>query len=61
MAFVAVDKDGSEYVYSNRPYRRNDEDWWSSRNDFVPLPKGTIEKLIGRHLTWKDDPVELKR
>lgn len=23
------------------------------------LPKGTIEKIIGRKLTWKDDPVKI--
>lgn len=23
------------------------------------LPKGTIEKIIGRKLTWKDDPVKV--
>ena len=28
--------------------------------DNVYLPKGTIKKLIGRKLTWKDVPVELK-
>lgn len=26
----------------------------------IELPKGTIKKLIGRELTWKDEPVELK-
>lgn len=26
----------------------------------IELPKGTIAKLIGRELTLKDDPVELK-
>ena len=25
----------------------------------VELPNGTIEKLIGRKMTWEDDPVEL--
>ena len=25
----------------------------------IELPKGTIEKLIGKTLTWKDAPVEL--
>ena len=28
--------------------------------DFVELPKGSIKKLIGRDLAWKDEPVELK-
>lgn len=26
----------------------------------VVLPKGTIKKLIGRDLSWNDEPVELK-
>ena len=26
----------------------------------IKLPKGTIKKLIGRDLTWEDNPVELK-
>jgi hypothetical protein len=28
--------------------------------DDIYLPKGTIKKLIGRDLTWSDEPVELK-
>lgn len=26
----------------------------------IPLPKGSIKKLIGRDLTWEDNLVELK-
>lgn len=26
----------------------------------ILLPKGTIEKIIGRKLTWKDKPVKMK-
>lgn len=29
-------------------------------NRMVILPKGSIKKLIGRDLTWQDEPVELK-
>lgn len=25
----------------------------------IELPKGTIKKLIGKDLTWEDDPVEI--
>lgn len=28
--------------------------------DAITLPCGSIKKLIGRELTWDDDPVELK-
>lgn len=65
MSFVAVDKDGAEAIYMNPPYR-NSEDWNplqfpdGSDTYWVYLPKGSIKKLIGRELTWEDDPVELK-
>ena len=61
MAWVAVDKDGRECIYQFRPKRGN--------NQFIPLyeysmwmalPKGTMKKLIGKDLTWEDNPVELK-
>ena len=29
-------------------------------DDKITLPKGTIKKLIGRELSWSDEPVELK-
>ena len=61
MAWVAVDKDCRECIYQFRPKR--------SGETFIPLyeygmwmalPKGSIKKLIGRDLTWEDNPVELK-
>lgn len=61
MAWVAVDKNGGECMYQFHPKR--------SVETFIPLyeygmwlalPKGSIKKLIGRDLTWNDEPVELK-
>lgn len=90
MAWLAVDKDGTEKIFNSVPLRRNQYSfhifiysllrhlpytknqrnkwaayWSSDETDPLPegaiiLPKGTIKKLIGRDLTWKDDPVELK-
>lgn len=37
-----------------------DEEYEDLYDDWVSLPKGSIKKLIGRELTWKDEPVELK-
>lgn len=36
---------------------------WCDTPDVLscPLPKGSIRRLIGRELTWKDDPVLLQR
>ena len=36
----------------------------TEENDFLPfsgviLPNGTIEKIIGRKLTWDDEPVKI--
>lgn len=62
MAFVATDKDGAEWIYTNKPFREYDELWVQSdeASDCFELPKGSIRKLIGRELTWEDEPVELK-
>lgn len=32
----------------------------NGRFNCIELPVGSIEKLIGRELTWEDKPVELK-
>lgn len=50
-------------------YPKNERHKWANAwscddNDAMPftgviLPKGSIEKLIGRKMTWKDEPVEL--
>jgi hypothetical protein len=30
-------------------------------NDYaISLPKGTIKKLIGREMTWEDEPVKIE-
>ena len=58
MAFVAVDADGEEYIYHTKPVR-NTEDWEDGFMAIL-LPTGSIAKLIGKELTWEDEPVELK-
>lgn len=58
MAWIAVDKDGSEYINETKPVRLR-SDYWGC-GSMIQLPTGTIECLIGRKLTWDDEPVELK-
>ena len=49
-------------------YKLWEPEYWSDEDvsDYgnedteIKLPKGTIKKLIGRDLTWEDNPVELK-
>lgn len=63
MAWVAVDKDGTEKIFSDyckpiRGYYIEHLGKWIGIG--IVVPKGTIKKLIGRELTWEDEPVELK-
>jgi len=64
MAFVAVDEEENESIYTQEPIRAKYRDrigYWSRQNGSeIWLPKGTIEKIIGKKLTWEDEPVELK-
>lgn len=63
MAYLAVDKNGDEAIFSQKPSRLGNawdpesDDWWVS--DCISLPKGSIYKLIGRTITWEDEPVEI--
>lgn len=59
MAWVAVDKDNTEYIYEDEPDRTEAGCWWSCFGT-VRIPNGSIKKLIGRELSWEDNCVELK-
>ena len=60
MAWVAVNKNGDEVLFDFEPERYNNFFWVEDVGDDIYLPKGSIKKLIGRELTWEDNPVELK-
>lgn len=61
MAWVAVDKNGTENIFQFHPKRSFDNFIpLYSYSMYLTLPKGSIKKLIGRDLTWKCNPVELK-
>lgn len=74
MAWVCVGFNDEEFVFNNKPHRsiyknafqidENDiftHEWADDKYcGCINLPKGTINKLIGRNLTWNDEPVELK-
>lgn len=93
MAWLCVDKDGSEKIFNCEPNRGQnqpdidksvacegiDDDIWYSTcygvdehgyllfdadldcTTGVELPRGTIESLIGRKLTWEDEPVRYEK
>ena len=59
-SYVAVDKNGQECIYEGYPERDNTLGAWLPVDPrYIELPEGSIEKLIGRKLTWEDDAVEL--
>jgi hypothetical protein len=62
MAFVCVGFNGEEKNCQCKPTRFDDRYWMMNpiNNNSVSLPNGSIKKLIGRELTWNDEPVELK-
>lgn len=63
MAWLAVDKDGAEHIFNDIPQRGYCV--FLSINKYrinikrILLPKGSIKKLIGKELTWDDEPFEL--
>lgn len=70
MAWIAVNGNGDETISSGKPERGWGKEWDYSEEIGIecehgsvsftfPLPKGSINKLIGRELTWKNEPIEL--
>lgn len=63
MVYFFVDKDGTEGCSNELP-NRNFSEWLGWKNVYgeectiTTLPKGTIEKVIGKKLTWDDEPYE---
>ena len=60
MAWVAVNKDGAESIFTLKPSRTDRDSFAPDFCAEISLPKDSIKKLIGRDLTWSDEPVELK-
>ena len=71
--WLAVDGHGNEYAFNREPWRnfpnldlrvKWGQSWVSdpeqSMDKRVKLPKGSIELLTGRVLTYKDEPVLLE-
>lgn len=62
--WLAVDNEGTEIIFQSKPKRGRFFNLWIPKVDregfSITVPQGTIKKLIGRDLTWDDDPVEYK-
>lgn len=62
MAWLAVDKDGTECLFTKKPQKNIKDQMWcviALNAACIELPEGSIKQLIGRDLTWDDKPVEL--
>ena len=59
--WVAVDLNGAEWMFMDRPVR-NDGVWFSSTGigNCFEFNEGTIESITGHPMTWNDEPVEVK-
>ena len=64
MAYLCADKWG-EYIADNNPIRSFFEwEGWEKNTDgerctLISVPRGTIKALIGREMTWEDEPYEM--
>lgn len=64
MAWIAVTKQGREFISMCKPIRVTDEyNYYGWKDTFteISLPKGSIKRLIGRELTWNNEPLELRQ
>lgn len=69
MTWLAVNRNGDEIISPDKPTRWGgewadmEEVWVESERGQIDmtfmLHKGAIFKLIGKELTWDDEPVEL--
>lgn len=64
MAWLSVDLEGNEFISSIKPEKiyvniAINISKFPFR-ELIYIPKGSIKKLIGRELSWDDEPVELK-
>lgn len=64
MAWLVVDGDGNEFIFEVKPKRSKEGEIWQlpsrySLRSLIYLKKGTIEKIIGKKITWEDEPIKI--
>lgn len=64
MAWLSVDLEDNEFITSIKPEKICGRIAISINKhpfrEIINISKGSIKKLIGRELSWDDEPVELK-
>ena len=58
--WLTVDNDGTEKLFYKQPIREPNSRVWVYLREgaIIELPKGSIERLIGKELSWSDEPFE---
>ena len=52
-------------IFDEKPIREYEMSYWYYNGDYnltqygIALPSDADEKLIGRHIAWEDEPVEI--
>lgn len=64
MAWLCVNGNGKEIIFEVKPKRSSSGRYWELRGcytnySYINLKKGTIEKIVGRKITWNDDPIRI--
>lgn len=59
MAWLAIAKDGTEYITADKPEYLVSLDLWWSEHDSITLPYGCIKKMLGKEITVGESPVEI--
>ena len=60
MVKIGIDKQGREWIYHHADDRDQCPHVCKIKFNIIPLPSGSIEKLIGKQLKPGSEPVELK-
>lgn len=58
MAWIAVDEDGTGFVYEAKP-KRGDSYWKPTAGAINSIHEDAIEIIIGESITWNDEPVKV--
>ena len=66
MAWIVRSKGSSLWIFNNKP-KRGYSTWLTPFNWVtgvtqiaIQLPSDADEKLIGRHISWEDEPVKIE-
>ena len=56
--YVATDRDGTEWIYNEKPVKGRNTHFTADMME-IKLPVGSIERLIGRKLSFEDGAVRI--